>query len=76
METRADKTAPLAYSLERAAALVDLSRRSLYRLIDSGELRTVKVGGRRLVPAQELARLVGDTEFGRPMAELRDGSHG
>lgn len=59
MHARADKAASLAYSLDRAAALIDVSRRSLYRLMDSGELRTVKLGGRRLVPAHELERLIG-----------------
>jgi excisionase family DNA binding protein len=58
METCTDAIRQLAYSLNRAAALIDLSRRSLYRVIDSGDLRTVKVGARRLVPARELERLV------------------
>lgn len=62
MEVRTDTIPPLAYSLDRAAALIDLSRRSLYRLIDSGELRTVKLGRRRLVPAHELERLVRPAE--------------
>lgn len=58
MEVRTDTAPPLAYSLDHAAALIDLSRRSLYRLIDRGELRTVKVGRRRLVPTMELERLM------------------
>ena len=57
MNTHPDTSAPLVYSLDRAASMIDLSRRSLYRLIDAGELRTVKLGRRRLVPADELARI-------------------
>ncbi|MGH9641224.1 MAG: helix-turn-helix domain-containing protein [Terriglobales bacterium] len=34
-----------------------LSRSTLYNLIDRGELATVKVGKRRLVPTAELERL-------------------
>jgi len=46
-----------AYSLDEAAESISLSRRSLYHLIESGELRTVKLGRRRLVPRSELERL-------------------
>ena len=54
-----DTLAQRAYSIEAAAAALTISRRTAYRLINSGELRTVKLGGRRLVPAAELARLMG-----------------
>ena len=57
MHTQPDTSAPLVYSLDRAASMIALSRRSLYRLIDAGELRTVKLGRRRLVPADELVRI-------------------
>lgn len=46
-----------AYSLDEAARSISLSRRALYNLIDSGELRTIKLGRRRLVPRDELERL-------------------
>lgn len=48
----------VAYSLNEAAQSLGLSRRTLYELMDAGTLQTVKLGKRRLVPAQELARLV------------------
>lgn len=47
-----------AYSLDEAAQSLGLSRRTLYELMGAGTLHTVKLGKRRLVPAQELARLV------------------
>ena len=62
MNAQTDTSAPLVYSLDRAASMIDLSRRSLYRLIDAGELRTVKLGRRRLVPAAELARITRPAE--------------
>ena len=62
MNAQTDTSAPLVYSLDRAASMIDLSRRSLYRLIDAGELRTVKLGRRRLVPADELARITRPAE--------------
>ncbi len=47
-----------AYSLDEAAQSLGLSRRTLYDLMDRGQLTTVKLGKRRLVPAAELERLV------------------
>lgn len=41
---------PRAVSVQLAARLLGLSRTSLYELLDCGALRSVKVGGRRLVP--------------------------
>jgi excisionase family DNA binding protein len=53
------KTAPpkLSYSLSEAKFMTSLSRATLYRMIAAGTLKTVKVGGRRLVPMAELERL-------------------
>jgi excisionase family DNA binding protein len=48
----------LAYSLAESEALSGLSRSSLYRLIASGQLKTVHCGRRRLVPVDELTRLL------------------
>lgn len=58
MHTQQNTVPRAAYSLNEAAASLGLSRRTLYGLMDSGKLATVKLGKRRLVPAQELARLV------------------
>lgn len=41
---------PLSVSVEEAARLLGLSRSNLFKLMESGELRSVKVGSRRLVP--------------------------
>ena len=49
---------PLMYRVDEAAAGLRLSRSSVYELIRSGQLRTVKQGRRRLVPVTALAEYV------------------
>lgn len=43
---------------DRAAAHLGLGRTTTYRLIREGKLRSVKVGRRRLVPTEEIARFL------------------
>jgi excisionase family DNA binding protein len=52
------EVAPLMYRVDEAAAALRLSRSSVYELIRSGQLRTVKQGRRRLVPVTALAEYV------------------
>lgn len=49
---------PIVYTVAEAAVISRLSRSTLYELIASGELRSVKVGRRRLVPASALTQLL------------------
>jgi excisionase family DNA binding protein len=42
--------APVLYRVEEAAAALRLGRTIVYELIRCGDLRTVKIGTRRLVP--------------------------
>ena len=49
---------PLAHSPDRAAQRINVSTRSIYTLIASGELRSFKIGKRRLIAETELQRLV------------------
>ena len=49
----------LAYSIDETARAAGVSRDVLYALIRRGQLRTVKIGERRLVPRQELFRITG-----------------
>ena len=62
MQTQTDTTRRLAYPIPESAHLLGISPRGVYRLIDAGELRTVTLGRRRLVPADELARLTRPAE--------------
>ena len=50
--------APLMYRVDEAAGALRLSRSSVYELIRSSQLRTVKQGRRRLVPVTALAEYV------------------
>ena len=57
METQQDTPARLAYPINESAALLGVSRRTVYELIRRGTLRPVRVGARQRIPAAELARL-------------------
>lgn len=48
----------LAYSIKEACAATSLSRASIYLHISSGRLRAVRVGGRRIIPAESLEALI------------------
>jgi excisionase family DNA binding protein len=47
-----------AFHVKEAAAVYRLSRSTLYKLMAAGILRTVKVGGRRLIPRDALEALL------------------
>jgi len=49
---------PVVYRVEEAAKALRISRDSVYELIRSGQLRTIKVGARRLVPIVALSEYV------------------
>jgi excisionase family DNA binding protein len=59
---------PAAYDTEDAARLLGLSVRETKRRIASGELHSVKLGRRRLIPRQA----VSDFLAGRPTGAERD----
>ncbi|GAA4942910.1 hypothetical protein GCM10023224_26830 [Streptomonospora halophila] len=48
----------LVLTVDEAAARLRVSRWTLYNLIRSGRLRTVKIGRRRLVPVNALAECI------------------
>ena len=49
---------PYAYRISDAVRMSGLGRTKLYELISSGELQSIRVGGRRLVPAESLKTLL------------------
>ena len=53
-----DGMSGMLYSIKEAAALLDVSIRSVQRWIDGGTLKAFKIGGRWRVPAGEIARLL------------------
>ena len=46
-----------AYGLATVADMFEVSRDTMKRLAGSGELKTITVAGRRLVPASEVERV-------------------
>jgi excisionase family DNA binding protein len=46
------------YGVDEAAHACGISRRAVYLLLGRGELRSVKLGGRRLIPVRELERIL------------------
>lgn len=48
----------LAYSMKAASAATCYSRAYLYKLIQAGELKTYRRGGRVFIKASELERLI------------------
>jgi excisionase family DNA binding protein len=48
----------LAYSVRETVRTTNLSYASIYRLIRAGKIRSVKIGGRRLIPASALDALL------------------
>lgn len=49
---------PVSYNINDAAAALGLSRRTIYNLIDAGQIRKVKIGRRSLIPATDILALM------------------
>jgi excisionase family DNA binding protein len=54
----------LLYRPREAAALLGISRATLYRLVAAGRLRAVRIGRAALIPREELARFVRELQAG------------
>jgi excisionase family DNA binding protein len=60
-----------AYTVAEAASLLSISRASAYRLIDLGELPTVKIGRLRRVTADQLESYLKTLEDRYGFVQLR-----
>lgn len=58
-DTRPDA---LAYSVDEAAELIGVSRRTMYELIAQRRLNSIKLRGRRLITRSALEKLLADAE--------------
>jgi excisionase family DNA binding protein len=56
--TQEQNTPKVLHSIRDAAFALSLSRSKLYDVMQSGALKTVKIGGRRLVPAESIVAFV------------------
>ena len=48
----------IALRIPDACTALGVGRSTLYELMDSGQLKSIKLGGRRLIPVECLAELV------------------
>jgi len=57
-ELQHEKRSRLAFSVHEAAAALGLSAASIWKWISLGKLRAIKIGGRTLISAEELDRVL------------------
>jgi excisionase family DNA binding protein len=50
----------MLFGVDQAAAVLGIGRTNVYALMRDGKLRSVKVGGRRLIPRSALESFVAD----------------
>jgi excisionase family DNA binding protein len=62
MRTVKRDPSPLAYSVNEFCTSVGVGRTKFYELVRDGQIRTVTLGNRRLIPATEINRLLGNEE--------------
>ncbi len=58
MTTKQYKSEKLAYSIQQACEATSLGRTRLYALIKEGRLVARRIGGRTVIPAASLYRLI------------------
>jgi excisionase family DNA binding protein len=60
MKSSMDSVEPdrLAFRVKPFCESIGISRTTFYELVRNGKIRTIVIGGRRLVPAAEAQRLV------------------
>lgn len=68
MDVQTVSVPKLGYSLAEVEIATGLSRATLYRMLSAGQLSTVKVRGRRLVPAWQAQKLLEAKDQGRSMS--------
>ena len=55
-----DRLAPVFLTVPETCSRLRVSRWMVYRLIHTGQLSTVKIGSRRLVPVESLGAFIAD----------------
>jgi excisionase family DNA binding protein len=69
------KDLPPTISVEQAAELLGISRRSAYRAASHGEIPTLRLGRRVLVPTPRLLDLLGAGDLGSVMGGPDEAEH-
>ena len=60
----------LAYSVEDVAELLSVGRSKVVQMVSSGELASIKLGGRRLITRQDLNEFVEGLRVGATLREV------
>jgi excisionase family DNA binding protein len=60
VNTKTTTPAPLAHSINSAAARLGIGRVKLYELINNRELASLTIGAKRLIPESELQRFIAE----------------
>ncbi len=60
--TRSDPLVPLAYTVAEAAAILSVSRVTIYRLIARGHIRPMAFLRHKRIPREQLLRFVNQAE--------------
>ena len=68
-----DALSKLLFSRKESAALTGLSLRTISQLLTSGELRSIRVGRRRLIPRLALAQFVQSSHSTSPATRKQVG---
>ena len=58
MSAQPSQPAPLLWSVDKAATRLGISRATLYELLASHQVASLKVGSRRLIPDAECRRFI------------------
>jgi excisionase family DNA binding protein len=58
MEDKQDSNSPLAFRVKDFCARIGISPSTFWKLVSRGEIRVIRIGGRTLVPATEVSRLL------------------
>jgi excisionase family DNA binding protein len=58
MAINPDGDLPLAYRVKDFCSRIGISASTFWKLVSRGEIRVVRIGGRTLVPASEVTRLL------------------
>jgi excisionase family DNA binding protein len=65
--TTTPASGPLTLTVEEAGQLLGISRGTAYRAAASGQIPTIRLGRRLLVPTARLHQLLGHTDPGAPV---------
>jgi len=63
---------PLTLTVEQAAKLLGIGRSTAYELVHTGDIPSLRLGRRIVVPKARLAEMLSDSDGGEPPTESHD----